>query len=128
MYERARYISAWRWRTTLGTVPVDLEFYNCRFDGDTQVVKSRFDGGLAFENWERAGLVKLIDCICSDASQYEWDKQAGRALRATVSRNVARDAMRDALRKFIGPYGFSTIKDADRNSGVLARSPCRDQV
>lgn len=83
---------------------------------------------MKFENSEGAGLAKIVDCIASDAAQDEWDRQAARASRETVSRNVARDAMREALRKFIGPYGFSAIRDSDRSSGVLARSPCRDSV
>jgi hypothetical protein len=106
----------------------DLEFHNCRFDGKTQFVKSRFDGNLAFENCEGAGLAKLIDCVTSHTAEDEWDRQAGRTARTTVSRNVAKEAVRYALRKFIGPYGFSTIKDVDRNSGPLAKSPCRDHV
>lgn len=106
----------------------DVEFYNCTFGDGTQFVKSRFDGSLKFENCAAAGLAKVIDCFLSDAAQEEWDIQAGRASSQTVSRNVARTAAREALRKFIGPYGFSSIKFADRNSGILSKNPCRDQI
>jgi hypothetical protein len=106
----------------------DLEFYNCKFSAETTFVNCRFDGTLSFENCEKAGLAKLDGCTISEIAQDEWDKQAGRASRTTISRNVASDALRLALRRFIGVYGFSTIKDSDRNSGLLAKNPCRNEV
>ncbi len=111
-----------------GCIFKDIEFHNCRFSDDTEFVKCRFDGSLAFENCEKAGLAKLDECVVSEPAQDEWDKQAGKASRASVSKNVANEALRLALRRFIGPYGFSTIKEADRNTGLLAKNPCRVQV
>ncbi len=48
--------------------------------------------------------------------------------KTKVSEAVVKDALREALRKFIGPFGFSTIKDADRNSGPISKSPCRQST
>ena len=106
----------------------DVELYNCRFGNNTRFVKCRFDGSLAFENCEGAGLARTIECVNSEEAREEWDIQAGRASARTITRSSARSALREALRRFVGPYGLSSIKYVDRNSGVLARNPCRDQL
>ncbi len=36
--------------------------------------------------------------------------------------------MREVLRKFVGPFGFSSIKEIDRNSGAILKNPCRDRA
>jgi hypothetical protein len=72
--------------------------------------------------------VKLINCYLSEKAEREWDLQAGRALKKVINEAVARDALREILRKFLGPFGFSTIKEADRNSGPVLKNPCREQA
>jgi hypothetical protein len=104
----------------------DIEFRNCVFQEATRFLSSRFDGSLQFENCERAGKAQLLDCVYSELAERSWDIQAGRASRTPVNQSVARQAMREVLRKFLGPFGFSSIKEADRNSGAIRQNPCRD--
>jgi NACHT domain len=102
----------------------DSEFYNCTFSDSTVFETCRFEGELAFVNCKLAGSVSLINCELSENAEREWDRQAGRASKSIISEKSAREALRDILRRFIGPFGFSTIKDADKNSGVIKRNPC----
>jgi hypothetical protein len=104
----------------------DVEFRNCVFQESTRILRSRFDGALNFENCERAGKAQLLGCVYSELAERSWDTQAGRASRTSVNQSVAKQAMREVLRKFLGPFGFSSIKEADRNSGAIRQNPCRD--
>ncbi len=104
----------------------DAEFHNCLFDEKTVFQRCRFDGDLTFENCVQAGRVQLIDCSLSNSAEEEWNKEAGRASKRIINQSTVRDALREILRKFLGPFGFSTIKEADRNSGPVARNPCRE--
>jgi len=106
----------------------DVEFRNCVLSEATQFVRSRFEGTLSFENCESAGGAHLVDCSFSVAAERAWDAEAGRASRKAVTQSVAEDALREVLRKFVGPFGFSPIKEVDRNSGAILRHPCRDLV
>jgi hypothetical protein len=104
----------------------DAEFRNCAFHESTEFSHSRFDGALQFENCERPGRAKVVDCVFSELAERSWDIQAGRASRAAVNQSVAKEALREVLRKFLGPFGFSSIKEIDRNSGAILKNPCRD--
>jgi len=104
----------------------NVEFRNCAFDDATEFQRAHFQGALTFENCENTGKSKVIDCDLSDDAERAWDMQAGRASRRPINENVARDALRDVLRRFIGPFGFSTIKEVDKNSGSIMKNPCRD--
>jgi hypothetical protein len=102
----------------------DLEFHNCTFDRSSGFSECRFDGELAFVNCTLAGAASLSGCEFSEVAEREWDKQAGRASRSIVTERIAKDALREVLRRLIGPFGFSTIKDIDKSSGTLKRNPC----
>jgi hypothetical protein len=104
----------------------DVEFHNCTFSESTQFQKSRFEGALSFENCKLPGNAKLIDCTLSDEAEREWDKQAGRAAKSIINPTVVKEALREILRRFIGPFGFSSMKEADRKSGLILRNPCGD--
>jgi hypothetical protein len=104
----------------------DVEFRNCSFEESTQFVRSRFDATLQFENCERPGRAQVQNCVCSELAERSWDVQAERASRIPVKRTVAKDAMCEVLRKFLETFGFSSIKEVDRNSGAILRNPCRD--
>ena len=104
----------------------DLEFHNCNFNTDTQFQNSRFDGELAFENCKNGGQVRLTGCKLSESAEDEWDRQAGKAVGKIIDEAVVRDALREILRKFLGPFGFSTIKDVLRNTGPILNNPCRE--
>lgn len=106
----------------------NVEFHKCVFDKTTEFRHTRFDGSLMFENCTGAGQVRLMDCALSEHAEHEWDLQAGRASKKIINETVVRDALREILRKFLGPFGFSTIKDANRNSGPILRSPCREEA
>jgi hypothetical protein len=104
----------------------NVEFRNCVFDKETEFEKSRFDGSLEFENSDGVGRAKLVECTFSAEAERAWDIQIGRASRREITESVAREAVRDVLRRFLGPFGFSTIKEIDRNSGAILRNPARD--
>jgi hypothetical protein len=104
----------------------DIEFHNCAFSQETQFQASHFHGQLLFQNSKNAGSVKLINCVFSEDAEREWDLQAGRASKRIITESIVREALRDIFRKFLGPFGFSTIKEADRNSGPILKNPCRD--
>jgi Pentapeptide repeats (9 copies) len=104
----------------------DAEFHNCTFNESTKFEGSRFDGILSFENCRLSGQARLVNCILSEDAEREWDRQAGKASRSAINHTVAKDALREILRRFIGPYGFSSIKEVDRNSGIIMRNPCGD--
>jgi hypothetical protein len=102
----------------------DVEFYNCTFSELTRFSDCRFEGNLAFVNCRLAGSAILSGCELSEDAEREWDRQAGRASRSVITEKSAKEALREILRRFVGPFGFSTIKDADKNSGVIKRNPC----
>ncbi len=102
----------------------DVEFHNCNFNDLTHFSECRFEGSLAFINCRLPGNANLSKCELSEDAEQEWDRQAGRASRSAITEKSAKDALRDILRRFIGPFGFSTIKDADRSSGIIKRNPC----
>jgi len=104
----------------------DVEFYNCTFSESTQFQKSRFDGSLSFENCRLPGQANLVECAYSEEAEREWDRQAGRASKSLINQTVAKTALREILRRFLGPFGFSSIKDANRNSGTISKNPCGD--
>lgn len=104
----------------------DAQFHNCVFDGSTAFLHTRFEGTIAFENCQGAGLVALVDCSLSDAAEQAWNREAGRASKRLITERVARDALRDILRKFLGQFGFSSIKDGDRKTGPISRNPSRE--
>ncbi len=102
----------------------DVEFHNCTFNDLTLFSDCRFEGGLAFANCKLPGSVSLLNCTLSEDAEQEWDRQAGRASRSVITEKSAKSALREILRRFIGPFGFSTIKDANKNSGIIKRNPC----
>jgi Pentapeptide repeats (9 copies) len=104
----------------------NAEFRNCVFDGMTRFEKTRFDGILEFENSEGPGKAQLIDCDFSEEAERTWDLKLGRASRRAITESVARDAMRDVLGRFVGAFGFSTIKEVDRKAGAILRNQARD--
>jgi hypothetical protein len=112
--------------TFSGCVFKDVEYHNCNFDETTRFEDCRFDGDLKFENCQNSGRVCLNRCKFSEQAEREWQVRAGRASKKLINQDVVREAIREILRKFIGPFGFSTIKDADKNTGPILRSPCRD--
>jgi len=75
-------------------------------------------------NCKLPGSVSLSDCELSEDAEQEWDQQAGRVSRSVITEKSGKSALREILRRFIGPYGFSTIKDANKNSGIIKRNPC----
>jgi hypothetical protein len=104
----------------------NVVFHNCAFDDDTRFVECRFEGSLGFERCKNAGLVRLENCKLSDEAQEAFDIQAGKTAKRVITSAVAKEALREILRKFIGPFGYSTIKDSDKNSGPVLKSPCRE--
>jgi hypothetical protein len=102
----------------------DLEFHNCSFDETTKFIDCRFDGEVSFVNCRLAGAASFSNCTFSEIAESEWDRQAGRASRAIITEKIAKDALREILRRFIGPFGFSSMKEADKNSGIIKRNPC----
>lgn len=104
----------------------DVEFHNCSFSDVTKFIGCKFDGSLSFVNCQQAGRVSLSDCELSEEAEQAWDRQAGRVSRLVITEKSAKSALREILRRFIGPFGFSTIKDANRNSGTIKRNPCGD--
>ena len=104
----------------------DIDFRNCRFDEQTRFARSRFDGSLDFENCEGAALIKVDECELSELAERGWDRQFGRASRPAINDAAAKDALRQILRKFTGRFGFSTIKEEDKNAGPIGRNPCKD--
>ena len=101
-------------------------FHNCSFDEFTRFAECRFEGNLSFERCKKPGLVQLEGCFLSDEAQEAIDEQAGKTAKRVVNSDVAKAALREILRKFIGPFGFSTIKDSDKNSGAILKNPCRE--
>jgi len=106
----------------------DLEFRNCRFDESTKFSDCRFERGLEFENCERVSLAKLETPSLSAYAERAWDRIYGKDSRVETKESVVIDALRESLRKFLGTYGFSTIKYDDRNGGALGRNPLRDAL
>lgn len=104
----------------------DLEFQNCTFSETTEFQKARFEGELKFENCERPGTAVLADCIFSAVADVAWAVQQGRAVKRVVSDETAIEAMREVLRRFVAPFGFTSIKETDRNSGSILKNLCRD--
>lgn len=106
----------------------DVEFKNCTFHETTNFNGGRFEGSLTFENCEHPGRATIDGSELSDAARIAWDKQKGRAVKAVINEDIAREALRDILRRFVGQYGFSTIKEIDRVSGAVAKNPCFDSA
>lgn len=106
----------------------NVEFHNCVFDDRSQFENCRFEGMLTFSNCSGAGLVKVIGGKLSGEAEQEWGIQAGRASRKIINEPVVRDALREILRKFLGPFGFSTIKESNRHTGPILKNPCRERV
>jgi hypothetical protein len=102
----------------------DVEFHNCTFNDLTHFSDCRFDGNLAFVNCRLPGSVSLSNCELSEDAEQEWDQQAGRVSRSVITEKSGKSALREILRRFIGPFGFSSIKDANKNSGIIKRNPC----
>jgi Pentapeptide repeats (9 copies) len=104
----------------------NVVFHNCSFDESTRFVECRFEGNLSFERCKTPGLLQLDDCFLSDEAQEAVDEQAGKTAKRVINSEVAKAALREILRKFIGPFGFSTIKESDKNSGPILKNPCRE--
>jgi hypothetical protein len=106
----------------------DVAFHNCTFDENTSFIGCRFEGSLSFERCKNAGLARLDGCRFSDEAQEAFDIQAGKTAKRVITNAVAKEALREILRKFIGPFGYSTIKESDKNSGPVLRNPCRESA
>lgn len=102
----------------------DVEFHNCTFSDESTFSNCRFEGRLNFIHCRLAGSVILSSCAFSEEAEQEWDRQAGRVSRFVVTQKSAKDALREILRRFMGPFGFSSIKEANKNSGIIKRNPC----
>lgn len=106
----------------------DLEFKNCAFDEKTEFRRAQFEGSLNFENCERPGRAQLAENEYSDEASRAWDIQSGRASGILLGETSARVALREVLRRFVGQFGFSSIKEIDRKSGAIARNPYADSA
>lgn len=101
----------------------DAEFGNCSFSGETLFKTCGFEGSLAIENCAGAGAARRADCSYSSAADNTWAAVSGGKPTRKVIEQLAEEALNQALKKFMGAYGFSTLKFRDRLSGVLRKNP-----
>ena len=107
---------------------VDVSFKNCRFSTDTVFENCNFEGTLGFASCDAVSQIQVNDATCSNEAEYELGRLQDTGPTKKVRESLAEDVLRRALRRFRGPYGFSTIQYSDRNTGFKPSNPYNKKV
>ena len=107
---------------------VDVSFRNCRFSTGTVFEKCSFEGTLDFTYCDASSQIQVNDATCSNEAEYVLGRFRDTGPTKKVRESLAEDALRRALKRFRGPYGFTTIQYSDRGTGFKPGNPYNKKV
>ncbi len=107
---------------------VDISFRNCRFSTGTVFERCSFEGILDFANCDDEDQIQVSNAACSNEAEYVLGRFRDTGPTKKVRESLAEDALRRALKRFRGPYGFTTIQYSDRGTGFKPGNPYNKKV